>query len=38
MKEQLRGELKSYQEKKPWREKQVVEEKETKDRPNLIET
>jgi tetratricopeptide (TPR) repeat protein len=38
MKEQLKGELESYQKKKPWREKQVVEEKKTTDRPKLIET
>lgn len=40
MVDQLKKELKSYQEKKPWREKQVVEEKEGDESPkkNLIDT
>jgi tetratricopeptide (TPR) repeat protein len=39
MAEQLKGELKSYQEKKPWRENQVIEEKEVAgEKKNLIDT
>lgn len=38
MVEQLKSELKSYEEKKPWREKQIVEEKKSESRPDLIET